>query len=412
MKLIYKSIALMLPVLSLICTSCKVDEPFETVSATDAPQILDPLFPDKVKGELPVIANINRDQNFKMNLVVTPSATTTVTWYVDGVEYAQGCKIDATMLAGKYTMKVVAANDGKETFREGYIQINPLPTDPQSAPKAFERIIAPGAPGIIYGENLNKVKSLKFGDNKISKLTYNATNGSIEYTVPSTAQNGVYRLILEDAEGMEYGANTVTVSSGALVIAGADRMTVGEEATLTGINLNTVSSIKIGDKTAEIVAKSNTTLTVKCPTLADGDYTLTGMAGSNPIEFIAGNVIAKQIKVAVSSQISLWSGHHYVSWDKPDGDPNKTFNFIPASTFSSMKPGTTMTIHYSINAADAYHKMGVATGWWGDLIPQFEFNEDGSIQVEMTQDKLDRIASEAGFLIIGHGFYVDRITIK
>lgn len=412
MKLSYKSIALMLPVLSLISTSCKVDEPFETVSAYDAPQILDPLFPDKVKGELPVVANISRDQNFKMNLVVTPSATTTVTWYIDGVEFAQGCKMDTTMLAGKYTMKVVASNAGQETYREGFIQVNPLASDPQSAPVAFERIIAPGAPGVIYGQNLDQVKVLKFDNNVISDFTYNEAERSIAYNVPATAQNGVFRLILEDADGVEYGANTVTVSAGALVIAGADRMTVGETTVLTGINLNTVSSVKVGDKVAEIVSKTNTTLTVKCPAVADGDYMLTGKAGNNDVEFIVGNSIATEIKVAVSSQKALWSGHHYVSWALADGDPNKTFNFIPIETFKAMKPGTTLTIHYSIKPDDEYHKMGLATGWWGDLIPQFEFNADGSIELEMTKERLDRIASEAGFLVIGHGFYVDRVTVK
>lgn len=402
----------MLPLMGMIFTACQSDEPFATVSATDAPQILDPLFPDKVKGELPVVANINRDQRFKMNLVVTPSATTTVTWYIDGAEYATGCKMDTTMLAGKYTMKVVAANAGKETYREGYIQVNPLPTDPTSAPRAFERIIAPGAPAVIYGTNLEQVQTLKFGDNIVSDFTYNAEEGSIAYEVPQSAQNGVYRLVLEDAEGVEYGANTVTVSAGALVIAGADRFTVGEEAVLTGINLNTVTSVKVGDVEAPIVSKTNTTLTVKCPAMADGDYMLTGTTDGGVVEFIAGAEIAQQIKVAVTSLRSLWSGHHYVSWHQEDGDANKTFNLIPIDTFKSIKPGSTLIINYSIKADDEYHKMGVATGWWADMIPQFEFQEDGVLELEMTKERLDRIADEAGFLIIGHGFYVDRVSVR
>lgn len=412
MKLIYKSILLMLPIFGMIGTSCQDEVPFETVSTTDAPQILDPLFPDRVKGELPTIANINRDQNFKMSIVVTPSATTTVTWYIDGEKSAEGCKIDTLMMAGKYHIKVVASNAGKETYREGYVQVNPLPSDPSSEGVAFERIIAPGAPAVIYGSNLELVKTLKFGKETITDFTYSQADGSIAYTVPQSAQNGIYRLILEDEQGMEYGANTVTVSSGALVIAGADRFTAGEEAVLTGINLNTITALKVGDVNATIVAKTNTTITLKCPTLDDGDYMLTGTTENGAVEFIAGNVIAQEIKVAVSSQKSLWSGHHYVSWDMADGHPNKTFNLLARDIFKTMKPGTTLTIHYSIKPDDEYHKMGVATGWWSDLIPQFEFQEDGAIEVEMTQERLDRINTEDGFLIIGHGFYVDRVTVK
>ncbi len=412
MKAIYKKIIFILPILAMLMSGCSNEEPYATASSDDFPQILDPLFPDHKKGELPVVANIARDANFKMDIVVTPSASTEVKWYIDDKEVAQGCKIDMALPAGSYTMKVVATNGSQSTYREGIVKVNPLASDPWSEKVGFERILAPGAPATIPGVNLGVVRSVKIGDIEVTNVTYHPEIESIQFEVPKNVSNGVHRLYFVDSDGNEYGANTVTISADALVISGAERMTVDTEVTLKGINLNTVTAMKLGDKTMEIVSKSNTEMVVKCPTMADGDYTLQGTASTGSVQFISGNQIVSQFKVAVSSQKTLWSGHHYVSWDQPDSSPNKTFNKLSADIFKAMKPGTTLTIHYSIEPSAEYHKMGVATGWWSDLIPQFEFQEDGVKTVEMTQEMLDKIAAEAGFLIVGHGFYIDMVTMK
>ena len=82
--------------ISLLCISCSEDEPFSTVSPDDNPIILSPLFPDRVNGELPVVSNINRDANFKMEVTVTPADYTEVVWYIDGNEAAKGDSIDVS----------------------------------------------------------------------------------------------------------------------------------------------------------------------------------------------------------------------------------------------------------------------------------------------------------------------------
>lgn len=409
-----KTIYALFALLPLTIGSCSSEQPFETVEATDAPVILDPLFPDRNGDELPTVANISRTENFKMSLVVTPSANTSVAWFIDGAQVAEGTEIDMPLLAGNYYMKVEATNtQTKEvTFREGRINVNPLPEDPWSVAQGFERTIAPGAQATIYGVNLEQVKSLRFSGVEVSELSYNATEGSIAYTVPEGVTNGNHRLVLVDAEGQEYGANTVTVSAEALVISGTERMTTGMETTITGINLNTVNALKLDDQDVEIVSKTNTALTVKCPQLPDGEYNLTGSSATGAVKFITNGQISESAKVIVTSEITLWSGHHYVSWDYADGHPNKTFNLIGADVFAKMKAGTKMTIHYSVEPSAAYHKMGLATGWWTDLIPQFEFTEGGSVMLVMTADILAKIKEQAGFICIGHGYYVDRITTK
>ncbi len=42
--------------MSLASTSCKDEDPFSTISPDDSPMILDPVFPDRVDGELAAIS--------------------------------------------------------------------------------------------------------------------------------------------------------------------------------------------------------------------------------------------------------------------------------------------------------------------------------------------------------------------
>ena len=56
--------------------------------------------------------------------------------------------------------------------------------------------------------------------------------------------------------------------------------------------------------------------------------------------------------------------------------------------------------------------MRVATGYWTFLSGEMEFTENGEYTLVLTQDILNKIQNEAGFLCVGHGYYVDLVTIK
>ena len=116
--------------------------------------------------------------------------------------------------------------------------------------------------------------------------------------------------------------------------------------------------------------------------------------------------------VTVSTEITLWAGHHYVSWDKPDGDPNKTFGLIPMDVFAGITAGSTLKVVYSIEPTAEYHKMQLATGYWTGLAGEMEFTENGEYTLILTQDMLNKIQAEAGFSCVGHGYYVDLVTVK
>lgn len=418
MKKIYHILLIMLA-MSFGLIACTEETPFSTATENDDPRILDPLFPDRVNGELPVVSNISRDANFSMTLTVTPADYTTVTWFIDGEEIQTGKEIDLALKAGTYHLKVTATTSiGKSTYREGLIQVNPLADDPWATEIDFERIITTGAKAQLYGNNLDKVNSIVIGGKTATDIAYteNGENSYIEYTVPEGLADGTYRIILVDNGGNEYGGNKVTVTSDALITAGSERTTANSEWVMTGINLNQIESFTFGGQTvSSFIRQSETEIAFTCPSLEDGEYTLTGRttSGKEVMFYTTAGNITEQT-VVVSSERVLWEGHHYVSWDLPDDNPNKTFNLIGKDVFASIKAGAVLSIYYSVNSADEYHQLRTTTGWWNDLpgTAVIEFQEDGVKQVQLTQEVLDKIQTEDGFLCIGHGYYVDRISVQ
>ena len=418
MKKIYHILLIMLA-MSFGLIACTEETPFSTATENDDPRILDPLFPDRVNGELPVVSNISRDANFSMTLTVTPADYTTVTWFIDGEEIQTGKEIDLALRAGTYHLKVTATTSiGKSTYREGLIQVNPLADDPWATEIDFERIITTGAKAQLYGNNLDKVNSIVIGGKTATDIAYteNGENSYIEYTVPEGLADGTYRIILVDNGGNEYGGNKVTVTSDALITAGSERTTANSEWVMTGINLNQIESFTFGGQTvSSFIRQSETEIAFTCPSLEDGEYTLTGRttSGKEVMFYTTAGNITEQT-VVVSSERVLWEGHHYVSWDLPDDNPNKTFNLIGKDVFASIKAGAVLSIYYSVNSADEYHQLRTTTGWWNDLpgTAVIEFQEDGVKQVQLTQEVLDKIQTEDGFLCIGHGYYVDRISVQ
>lgn len=418
MKKIYHILLIMLA-MSFGLIACTEETPFSTATENDDPRILDPLFPDRVNGELPVVSNISRDANFSMTLTVTPADYTTVTWFIDGEEIQTGKEIDLALKAGTYHLKVTATTSiGKSTYREGLIQVNPLADDPWATEIGFERIITTGAKAQLYGNNLDKVNSIVIGGKTTTDIAYteNGENSYIEYTVPEGLADGTYRIILVDNGGNEYGGNKVTVTSEALITAGSERTTANSEWVMTGINLNQIESFTFGGQTvSSFIRQSETEIAFTCPSLEDGEYTLTGRttSGKEVMFYTTTGNITEQT-VVVSSERVLWEGHHYVSWDLPDDNPNKTFNLIGKDVFASIKAGAVLSIYYSVNSADEYHQLRTTTGWWNDLpgTAVIEFQEDGVKQVQLTQEVLDKIQTEDGFLCIGHGYYVDRISVQ
>lgn len=187
----------------------------------------------------------------------------------------------------------------------------------------------------------------------------------------------------------------------------------GAETTIHNCkNLGTVTKVMVGGKEVAFeVLEEGTALKLTTPTgLENGDYDITLVDGSG-VQFPCGT-IKVTTEPRPSMENTLWEGHHYVSWDLGDGDPNKSFNHITKDQVAKWKEGQTLRVYCSMKDDDAYHQIKLATGWWTDLTSPYEFGEGNVMKFELTQDALDKMAAEDGFICVGHGYYVDKVTIE
>lgn len=333
-KIYYLAILILLMTGNIALTSCSSDDaPFITANEDDEPRILDPYFPDWTNGEPGEFKNITRDVNLEAYVIVTPSEFTTVKWYIDDVEVAEGLNIDIPLIAGNYMLKVVATTTkGKSTSRTGRVVVRPCGGDPVPGKDIYDLQVRPGSKAKLHGSNMDKVTKIVFGETEVPVTFVDKGEESyVEYEVPNLPL-GTYKVKLIDAEGIVYGGGSIELS--------------------------------------------------------------------NDVPEIKENI--------------LWEGHHYVSWDLPDGDPNKTFNLITKEQFTSLSAGTKLLIHYTLEPSAEYHQMQLTTMWWTELpgTAKTDLTEDGVMELAITQEMLNLVNEQDGFLCVGHGYYVDKITAE
>lgn len=187
----------------------------------------------------------------------------------------------------------------------------------------------------------------------------------------------------------------------------------GAETTIHNCkNLGTVTKVMVGGKKVAFeILEEGTAMKLTAPAdLENGDYAITLVDGDG-VEFPGGTIkVTSEPKPSMENV--LWEGHHYVSWDLGDDDPNKKFNLITKDQVAKWKEGQILRVYCSMKDDDAYHQIKLATDWWTDLTSPYEFGEGNVMKFELTQDALDKMAAEGGFICVGHGYYVDKVTIE
>ena len=394
----------------LSCT--QKEEPFFTATEDDAPRILNTDIPEWEGGAPAVIKTISRDQNFEFEIVVTPAEFTTVEWFLDDVKIAEGKTINQPVLAGTWTLKILATTTkGLSTYRLAKLVVNPVEGDPVAGDAILERLVAPGAAAVLGGQNMNKVAKVVIGGVEVAS-TY--ADNAVTYTVPSDLAAGTYQLTLKDAEGYEYGAGYITVSGASVVSAATFVGKAGGELVMTGLNMDKVSSLKLGKDACTIVSKTAGELKVTLPSVAAGEYELTGTdASGNVVNFVDGTQMKEAATVTITAEDILWEGHHYVSWDFADGDPNKTFSAL-AWDSKSWAVGRVLRVTLTLEPAAEYHQVQFNTMWWTELpgTMRGDFFADTVAEFTLTQEILDLLNAQDGFIVCGHGFFVDKVTIE
>lgn len=237
-------------------------------------------------------------------------------------------------------------------------------------------------------------QTLPLGDHELKIVATTTKNKSTSRTLKVT--------VTPAADDPAFGTNAIELW-----------VAPGAETTIHNCkNLGTVTKVMVGGKEVAFeILEEGTAMKLTAPAdLENGDYAITFVDGDG-VEFPGGTIkVTSEPKPSMENV--LFEGHHYVSWDLGEGDPNKSFNLITKDQVAKWKEGQTLRVYCSMKDDDDYHQIKLATAWWTDLTSKYEFGEGNVVKFELTQDALDKMAAQDGFICVGHGYYVDKVTIE
>ena len=184
----------------------------------------------------------------------------------------------------------------------------------------------------------------------------------------------------------------------------------GAETTIHNCkNLGTVTKVMVGGKEVAFeVLEEGTALKLTTPTgLENGDYDITLVDGEGN-QFPCG-----KIKVTTeprpSMETTLWEGEFAVTWDTPFKDLKDTF-------LSKVKAGTILRVY-----VDGKGQGTATTAWWNNILTgkggdkeRGDFMVDGPATWEfvLTDLSIQLLTEQDGFLLVGDGYTVKKVTIE
>ena len=173
-------------------------------------------------------------------------------------------------------------------------------------------------------------------------------------------------------------------------------------------NLGLVQKVLIADKEVAFeVLDEGTTLKVIAPSdLANGDYDIT-LVDSNGVQF-AGGTIKVTTEARQSVENTIWEGEFAVTWGTP-------FNALKDTFLSKVKAGTILRVYVNGNGQGT-----AATAWWNNILTGKGDPERGDIMVDgpakwefkLTDLSIQLLTEQDGFLLVGNGYTVKKVTIE
>lgn len=406
-------------VLALVFTGCKTQDPFDTQSANDFPQILTPFNQSGPNYFTPELAN--PDVLFDDSVVVTPSAYTTVRWYLDDFEVWEGTHMIRTFRAGEYKLVVRATTTaGKSTERFSPLTVKPYDYEPYSAAQKKERYVMAGSQNTLYGQNLASVRKVLIandyaGIDAVEATNIEAQDDALVYTVPADLAAGTYMVILEDGEGKQYGANRLFNHTAPLIMDGFYIFTGGKKWVIKGLDMDRITAITVGDTTyTEFLTQTATTIAITAPMFPAGEYTMSAVAGGQEATFLLADLTEVTSVKATGMEkqiISVCDGADIGYNGAPDWKEIKIDN--GNLDWTTVAVGTTLYVEVTRPVEVDYCKFQIlgSASWYpssGDL----EYAEAGThlYTMELTQEWLNELAKD-GLYAAGHGVHIERAYI-
>ena len=395
-----------------ILTGCQPEAPFDTQSPNDAPIILTP-YNESGTGTF-TYDLLNPDTPLYDSVTVTPSAYTSINWYLDQQLVYTGVKIDMCFPAGTYALTIEAITEaGLRTERTGTVTVHPYDYDPYSAAPAAGRHLAPGVETQIDGQNLSKAKAViiandVFGSEVVHTITPTyQEDGFLKFILPQT-EDGSYFLLLQDANSKLYGADNIDVHNGAVALAGFQEMPAGSTWVITGVNLQKVAKVQVGDIEITELQVTETSVTLTAPAVEVGEYTLAMYnEDGSAVLFITNEGAVEQVMTLVPSETTIWTGPVTIDW-------NADLVKVDAGVMAAVPVGATIFVYFEVPAAE-YHAMRVTTPWWDvDLLPQVDGmeNQPNPSSFTYTAEGKEAVDRTGAMSVVGFGLTVTKITFK
>lgn len=184
----------------------------------------------------------------------------------------------------------------------------------------------------------------------------------------------------------------------------------GAETTIHNCkNLGTVTKVMVGGKEVAFeVLEEGKALKLTAPTgLENGDYDITLVDGSG-VQFPCGT-IKVTTEARPSMENTLWEGEFAVTWGTP-------FDALRETFLSKVKAGTILRVY-----VDGKGQGTAATNWWNNIltgkggdIERGDFMVDGPAtwKFELTDLSIKLLTEQDGFLLVGNGYTIKKITIE
>ena len=184
----------------------------------------------------------------------------------------------------------------------------------------------------------------------------------------------------------------------------------GETTTIHNCkNLDHVQKVLIADKEAAFeVLDEGTALKVTAPSdLANGDYDIT-LVDNSGVQFASGTIkVTTEARPSVEN--TIWEGEFAVTWSTP-------FEALKETFLSKVKVGTILRVY-----VDGKGQGTATTAWWNNIltgkggdIERGDFMVDGPATWEfvLTDLSIQLLTEQDGFLLVGDGYTVKKVTIE
>ena len=173
-------------------------------------------------------------------------------------------------------------------------------------------------------------------------------------------------------------------------------------------NLGTVDKVMVGGKEVAFeVLEEGTALKLTAPTgLENGDYDITLVDGEGN-QFPSGT-IKVTTEARPSMENTIWEGEFAVTWSTP-------FDALKDTFLSKVKAGTILRVY-----VDGKGQGTAATSWWNNILTgkgdpdrnDFMVNGPDKWEFELTDLSIQLLTEQDGFLLVGDGYTVKKVTIE